>query len=183
MNASIQQAVISNAGKVLYLGIQTITNRCSGLICKCFEIPHYSYRRPLWSISFMQKINLLIFILSVTVLANCSTVKRTKSGYKVKGKISQTTLINQNLNGKSKISGLVYSKKDSTYLSSANIIVNKNSGTTSNQSGEFQLELSPGSYKIEASYIGHDNLTIPEIKLQPNHHAILIFQLGTTVQY
>ena len=131
----------------------------------------------------MKKLNLIILTFSILTLANCGAVRTTKSGYRIKGEISRTILTDEQLNGKCKISGLVYSRDDSTFLSAANIMVNENSGTTSNKQGQFELELSPGMYKIRTTYVGHDDLTISELELLPNQHAILIFQLGTTAIY
>jgi hypothetical protein len=131
----------------------------------------------------MKKLNLLILTFSLLLLSNCGTVRKTKTGYRIKGEVLQTILTDEQLNGKCKISGLVYSRNDSTFLSAANIIINENSGTTSNKQGEFELELSPGTYNIRTTYIGHDELRISELELLPNQHAILIFQLGTTAIY
>lgn len=131
----------------------------------------------------MKKLNLLILTFSLLILSNCGVVRTTKTGYRIKGEVSRTILTDEQLNGKCKISGLVYSRNDSSFLSAANIIVNENSGTTSNQRGEFELDLSPGTFNIRTTYVGHDELTIAELELLPNQHAILIFQLGTTAIY
>ena len=131
----------------------------------------------------MKKLNLIILTLTFLTLSSCGVVQTTKSGYRIKGEITRTTLTDKQLNGKSKISGLVYSRNDSTFLSSANISINKNAGTTSNKQGEFELELSPGTYNIRAAYIGHKDLAVSELKILSNQHVILIFELGTTVTY
>ena len=131
----------------------------------------------------MKKLNLTILAFSLLILANCGAVRTTKSGYRIKGEISRTVLTDEQLNGQCKISGLVYSRNDSTFLSAANITVNRNSGTTSNKQGQFELELSPGTYEIQTTYVGHDELRISELELLPNQHTILIFQLGTTAIY
>lgn len=47
INASCQHAVISNAGRCGKLNMSTFNKHSNGLIGKCFEIPHYSYRHPL----------------------------------------------------------------------------------------------------------------------------------------
>jgi len=131
----------------------------------------------------MKKLNFIILSFLLLLLSNCGTGIKTKTGYRIKGEVSQTIFTDQQLNGKCKISGLVYSRSDSTFLSAANIIVNENLGTISNKDGEFKLELSHGIFNIRTTFIGHEELRILKLELMPNQHAVLIFQMGTTAVY
>lgn len=116
-------------------------------------------------------------------LCSCATVRTTKHGYSIKGEVSKTVLLDKNLNGKSKISGMVYSRDSNTFLSSANVLANSELGTVTNNNGEFELELPAGIYEIHADYVGHSALKISKLELLPNQHVILIFELGTVVIY
>ena len=131
----------------------------------------------------MNKLIIVFLFYSALVLVNCGAVRSSKSGYRIKGEFSQTVLIDDQLNGTSKISGFVYSKIDSTLLSGANILFTEDIGITSDKNGEFKIELTPDNYFVKASFIGHDDLEISELKLLANQHAILIIELGTTSIY
>jgi len=114
---------------------------------------------------------------------SCGTIRKTTTGYIIKGDYSSTIITDIKLDGHSKISGIIYSRQDSTLLGSTNIIIDNMGGTQSNEKGEFEIETISGSHKLEIRHLGHDPLIIPELNLKPNEHAILIIQLGTSVIY
>lgn len=59
------------------------------------------------------------------------------------------------------VSGFVFDKGKNEPLSFTNIrVLNTNSGTASNKSGEFSLKLSQGKYTLVASYIGYNSDTL-----------------------
>lgn len=71
-------------------------------------------------------------------------------------------ILNISINGQSfNISGHAFDKEKNEPLPFANIrILNSNSGTASNKSGEFSLKLTKGNYTLVASYIGYNSDTL-----------------------
>ena len=131
----------------------------------------------------MCKINFLIISFTLLILSNCAAIRNTNSGYRIKGEVSKTIVIDKQLHGKCKLTGVVYSQNDSTFLSGASVTINEFTGTSTNTNGEFELELLPGIFSIKADYIGHDEQIIPSFELSANQHVILVLQLGTTATY
>lgn len=95
--------------------------------------------------------------------------------------MEQTTFYDKRLNGKSKISGLVYSRVDSTFLEEAIVFYDKSSAIPTNEKGEFSLELVPGKYSLTFRYLGHNTFVTDALKLKPNEHLIINISLGTSV--
>ena len=126
---------------------------------------------------------ILALVLFSVGLTNCTSVRRTNGGFRIKGDISPAILEDHQLNGLCRISGYVYSRLDSAFLPNANISFSGDIATTTDSVGEFKLQLRPGTYRPKAVYIGHDELIAKELKLKANQHAIMIFELGTTAIY
>lgn len=123
--------------------------------------------------------------LFVTALAltfiGCSPTRHQRSEYDIRTKMEQTSFYDKRLNGKSKISGLVYSRTDSTFLEEAIVFYDKSSSIPTNDKGEFSIDLAPGKYILTFRYLGHNTYVTKELKLNPNEHLIIHLRLGTSV--
>jgi iron complex outermembrane receptor protein len=85
---------------------------------------------------------------------------------------------------KGTVRGTVYDETDKEYLFGAVVVIKKlQIGTNTNENGEYELKLSPGTYLIEANYVGCDpfskSITITEgqeiklnIKLKHSAHQL-----------
>ena len=114
-------------------------------------------------------------------MTTCSTIRTNSNG---KGKTEVVTrLTNNKLTSKSAISGYVYSRLDSTFLQSANIIISDTQGTQTAKNGQFYYELEPGEYSIKCQSVGHTGEQIKSLIIKEKEHIIILFELGTEVIY
>ena len=79
---------------------------------------------------------------------------------------------------KATLKGTLTDSKTNETLIGVNISVeNSTIGTTSNEEGNYELELEPGNYKIVFSYVGYDNI-IKSITMKANHSQSLNVAMG-----
>jgi len=79
------------------------------------------------------------------------------------------------------IKGKVLDRKSNEPLSYTNIrVANTTMGTAANKNGEYELRLTPGNYKLIASYIGYNSDTV-SIELSQNVSGINFYLIQTNV--
>ena len=129
----------------------------------------------------MKKILLALFML--IFISSCGPYRKTKDGYRIKGKTE--ILINkedQSLNGKSIISGYVYSRDMKLFAPNATVVIGEEKVFT-DQNGFFSLEVQPGNYNITADFMGSNKENINQFLVQGGKRVVILFQLGTSTMY
>ena len=129
----------------------------------------------------MKKHILVFLILLITV--SCGPYRKTKDGYKIKGK---TEIVfngtDNSLDGKCLISGFVYSRDTKDFPISAKVKINEFE-TETDENGFFKLIVEPGTYNISTNFIGNNEEKIEKVELKMNTRLIILFELGTVAMY
>ncbi|MDZ4147200.1 MAG: carboxypeptidase-like regulatory domain-containing protein [Flavobacteriaceae bacterium] len=129
----------------------------------------------------MRKHILVFLILIISV--SCRPYRKTKDGYKIKGKTEIIFNGTDNiLDGKCLISGFVYSRDTKDFPISAKVKINEFE-TETDENGFFKLIVEPGTYKISTNFIGNKEEQIENVELKKNTRLIIIFELGTVTMY
>ena len=116
-------------------------------------------------------------------MLSCGTYRETTHGYKIKG--DSKIIFNGNdtsLNGKSVISGYIYSRSLESFTEFGKLLVNQREHTV-NQDGYFNIIVNPGTYEIIAKNLGDNEEKLKRVKLDQNTKIIILFELGTTAIY
>ena len=122
--------------------------------------------------------NISSLILLASLLFSCGDFLRNKSEHFIKGK-SEIVFrgIDKSLNGKTAISGYVYSKDMKEFVEQAYLkIGDKNFRTDKN--GYFNAIIESGKHTVSTSYIGNTEEKITDLKVEQNTRTIIIFELG-----
>lgn len=126
--------------------------------------------------------NFLVVLLLIFI-ASCGPYRETKNGYRIKGKTE--ILINkedQSLDGKSVISGYVYSRDMKLFTVNATVVIGDEKVQT-DRNGFFSLEVPPGKYNVMADYMGSNKERLNQLIVQGGTRVVIFFQLGTTAMY
>jgi hypothetical protein len=125
----------------------------------------------------------IITFLILIIIVSCGPYRKTKNGYKIKGK---TEIIfngtDKSLNEKCLISGFVHSRDTKDFPISAKVKVGEYE-TETDENGYFNLIVEPGNYKISTNYIGNNEEKIENVELKKNTRLIIMFELGTVAMY
>ena len=74
----------------------------------------------------------------------------------------------------STISGTVYDAETSDVLPFANVSVkNTDKGTSTDFEGKYRLEVEPGNYTVEFSFVGYQTQEITDVTVEPNEEEII----------
>lgn len=125
----------------------------------------------------------ILTILFLVLIVSCGTYRETKHGYKIKG---NTEIIfngtDENLNGKSLITGFVYSRDTKDFPEKAEVLIGGQK-TWTDKNGFFSLIIEPGIYNISTNYIGNNEEKLDRFELKKNKRVIILFELGTSTLY
>ena len=122
----------------------------------------------------------VIIILMCALIISCGDYRQTNSGYKIKGKAEIAfNQIDESLNGKSLVTGYVYSRNIKEFLAGAVVKIG-NQECRTDKNGYFSTEIISGKYIISTNYVGHNEESINNVSVEKSHRIILIFKLGTT---
>jgi len=127
--------------------------------------------------------NKTFYIFFITMLFSCGTYRETKHGYTIKGSAEIVfDATDKKLNGRSLITGYVYSRSTQDFPENAEILIGMKS-TLTDKNGFFSLIVEPGSYDISTNYVGNIKEKLEQIELKKDHRIIVVFQLGTSALY
>ena len=123
--------------------------------------------------------NISSLILLASLLFSCGDYLRNKSDHFIKGK-SEIVFrgIDKTLNGKTAISGYVYSKDMKEFVEQAYVKIGTQDYIT-DKNGCFNAIIESGKYTVTTSYIGNTEEKITNLKVEQNTRTIIIFELGT----
>jgi uncharacterized membrane protein len=123
--------------------------------------------------------NIFLLILLASLIFSCGDYRRIKSDHFIKGK-SEIVFrgIEKNLNGKTAISGYVYSKDMKEFVEQAFVKIG-NQNYITDKNGYFNAIIESGIYTVSTSYVGNTEEKISDLKVEQNTRTIIIFELGT----
>ena len=123
--------------------------------------------------------NIFLLILLGSLLFSCGDHRRIKSDHFIKGK-SEIVFrgIDKSLNGKTAISGYVYSKDMEEFVEQAFVKIGDKDFKT-DKNGYFNAVIDSGKYTVSTSYIGNTEEKITDLKVEQNTRTIIIFELGS----
>ncbi|MGB0892245.1 MAG: hypothetical protein ACPGUU_07825 [Flavobacteriaceae bacterium] len=132
----------------------------------------------------MNKTFKILFVFSLIFsFSACNSYKKTKYGYKIKGKNKIIfNGIDKSLKENSSLSGFIYLKDDKVFPDYAKIIIGETILIT-DKNGFFEVNVKPGVYDIIAKCLGHNDEIIKGFKLEKNNKVIILFELGTEAIY
>jgi len=123
--------------------------------------------------------NITSLTLLASLLFSCGDYLRNKSDNFIKGK-SEIVFrgIDKSLNGKSAVSGYVYSKDMKEFIEQAYVKIGDKDFKT-DKNGYFNAIIESGKYTVSTNYIGNTEEKITDLKVEQNTRTIIIFELGS----